>query len=107
MLASLPALCECNLDPSARNAFKRRVPQPAPPGCGVSTSSTAETAAVFSPEGVNPQDVQKAKFRPLRNIPKLFVGASMSAAMRFGLFKHAIFFVNRTMRSVIHVPSKR
>jgi hypothetical protein len=36
---------------------KGSVPQPAPPGCGVSTSATAETAAVYQPEGVNPQSV--------------------------------------------------
>jgi len=56
--AAVPAAIPSQaLDTSASTISKRSVPQPAPPGCGVSTSATAETAAVFSPEGVNPQDV--------------------------------------------------
>ena len=42
---------------------KRSVPQPAPPSCGTSTSSTAETAAIFSPEGVSPQDFSKGEIQ--------------------------------------------
>ena len=55
------ALCEYSLDTSARNASKRSVPQPAPPGCGVSTSAPRKQPRFFSPEGVNPQDFLKGE----------------------------------------------
>src|SRR6266404_7232715 len=43
---------------------------------------TAETTAVFSFEGSNPQNVQNAKLMPLRNIPKLFCGPSITPKLK-------------------------
>jgi hypothetical protein len=40
---------------------KRSVPQPAPPGCGVSTSSTPNAFGVFSPEGASLQEFSKGE----------------------------------------------
>src|SRR5262245_43184440 len=37
---------------------------------------------LLSPEDVNPQDLQKAKFNPLRTIPKLFLGPSIIPKLR-------------------------
>ena len=42
----------------------------------------AETAAVFSPEALALKISQKAKFSPLRIIPKLFLGPSMMPKLK-------------------------
>jgi hypothetical protein len=39
------------------------VPQPAPPGCGISTSAPRKQPRFFSPEGVNPQDFLKSEIQ--------------------------------------------
>ena len=40
---------------------KRSVPQPAPPGCGISTSSAPNAFGVFSPEGASLQEFSKGE----------------------------------------------
>jgi len=50
---------------------KRSVPQPAPPGCGVSTSATA----VFSPEGANPQDFLKGEIQAAAEHSEIIPGS--------------------------------
>ena len=64
--------------------------------CGVSTSETAETAAVFNPEGVNPQRSYKAKLMPLRTIVKLFFGPSMTPQLTS--FVQPMLWVHRNSR---------
>jgi len=59
------------LDTSACNASKRSVPQPAPPGCGVSTSGPRKQPRFFSPEGVNPQDFLKSKIHAATEHPEI------------------------------------
>ncbi len=55
-------------------AQKRSVPQPAPPGCGISTSSTPNAFGVFSPEGVSPQDFLEGEIQAAADHSEIIPG---------------------------------
>jgi hypothetical protein len=69
------ALRECSLDPSALQYVKRSMPQPAPPDCAVSTSSTPNAFRVFSPEGVSPQDFLKGEIHAAAEHSEIIPGS--------------------------------
>ena len=51
------------------------MPQPAPPGCGISTSAPRKQPRFFSPEGANPQDFLKSEIHAAAEHSEIIPGS--------------------------------
>ena len=61
--AHLPFADSARRSRQALGKSGKKRPQPAPPGCGLSTSTTAETAAAYQPPAGCPQSLQHCNDR--------------------------------------------